>query len=212
MSLEATSEISARQQKKAQMTIPTVKPDFHPVNPSPEIEPEGEPWRSMSADDALDYLAAQDAARRTEEARDKAYGLRLGGYANRRQLVAWRCENGLCAKCGRAIPADEAEFKHCPRCRQSFCEQQRRVNANLTEPQRLARNERARRSYHKLTHGKAPPPKATWRALARLSTPTLPPVTPTGTPVTPTTVMRVAPAGPKRDRAEYMRAYRANRN
>lgn len=130
-----------------------------------------EPWRSMAAEAALDYLAAQDAARRTEETRDKAYGLRLGGYANRRRLVAWRRENGLRAKCGRAIPADEAEFKHCPRCRQSFREQQRRVNANLNEPQRLARNERARRSYHKLTHGKARRPSGLRQRLRRLRPP-----------------------------------------
>ena len=102
-------------------------------------------WRSMAAEAALDYLAAQDAARRTEEARDKAYARRLGGIANRRRRVAWRLENGLCPKCGRARRADDPEFKHCRICRQAFREYQRHVNANLTEPQRLARNERARR-------------------------------------------------------------------
>ncbi len=153
-----------------------------------------EPWRSMTAEDALAYLVAEDAARRTSEARDEAYGLRLGGIANRKRLVAWRRENGLCPKCGRAIRADEPEFKHCRRCRQAFREYQRHVNANLNERQRLARNERARRSYHKLVHGKAPPPKVVAPG-------------PMVTPVTP-----VTRAGPKRDRAEYMREYRANRN
>ena len=150
-----------------------------------------EPWRSMEAEDALAYLVAEDVARRTEEGRDEAYGRRLGGIGNRRRLVAWRRENGLCPKCGRAIPADEAEFKHCPRCRESFRLTQRYINANLNEHQRLARNERGRRSYHKLVHGKAPPPKVVRR----------------GAMVTPP-----ARVGPKRDRAEYMREYRANRN
>ena len=128
------------------------------------------------------------------EGRDEAYALRLGGIGNRKRLVAWRRENGLCPKCGRAIRADEPEFKHCRRCREAFREYQRHVNANLTEPQRLARNERARRSYHKLVHGKAAPPKV---------------VTPMVTPkvVTP----KPMADGPKRDRAEYMREYRASK-
>ena len=113
----------------------------------------------MTAEDALAYLVAASAARRTMEGRDEAYALRLGGIGNRKRLVAWRRENGLCPKCGRSIRADEPEFKHCRRCREAFREYQRHVNANLTEPQRLARNERARRSYHKLAHGKPAPPK-----------------------------------------------------
>ena len=155
----------------------------------PMEAPEGETWRRMSAADALAYLVAQDAARRTMEGRDEAYvSLRRGGIGNRKRLVAWRRENGLCPKCGRAIRADEPEFKHCRRCREAFREYQRHVNANLSEPgKRLARNERARRSYHKLAHGKAAPPKV----------------------VTP---MAYADSGrpddgPKRDRAAYMRAY-----
>ena len=146
----------------------------------------------MTAEDALAYLVAEDAARRTLEGRDEAYALRLGGISNRKRLVAWRRENGLCPKCGRAIRADEPEFKHCRRCREAFREYQRHVNANLTEPQRLARNERARRSYHKLAHGKPAPPKA---------------VTPMVTPM----VTRDKTGGPKRDRAKYMRAYRARK-
>ena len=113
-------------------------------------------------------------------------GCGLAGLANRRRLVAWRRENGLCPKCGRAIRADEPEFKHCRRCREAFREYQRHVNANLTEPQRLARNERARRSYHKLAHGKPAPPKV----------------------VTPM-VTRNQAGGPIRARAAYMRRYRA---
>ena len=146
----------------------------------------------MTAEDALAYLVAEDAARRTMEGRDEAYALRLGGIGHRKRLVAWRRENGLCPKCGAAIPADEREFKHCRRCREAFREYQRHVNANLTEPQRLARNERARRSYHKLAHGKPAPPKV---------------VTPMVTPM----VTRDKTGGPKRDRAAYMRAYRARK-
>ena len=161
------------------MTSPTVTPDFHTVNPSPDIEPE--PWRSMTAEDALAYLADADAAQRTLEGRRAANRLGLVGIANHRRLVAWRRENQLCPKCGSGLPADEP-FKHCPRCRQSFREYQRHFNANLNEPQRRARNERARRSYHKIMHGKPPPSKV----------------------VAPET-----PAGPKRDRAAYFRTYRA---
>ena len=144
----------------------------------------------MTAEDALAYLVAEDAARRTMEGRDKAYALRLGGIGNRKRLVAWRRENRLCPKCGRATPADEP-FKHCRRCREAFREYQRHVNANLTEPQRLARNERARKSYHKLAHGKAAPPKVVAQ------------------PAPPSEV--VARNGPKRDRASYFRAYRLAR-
>ena len=157
-----------------------------------------EPWRSMPAEDALAYLVAEDVARRTDEARDKAYGLRLGGIANRRRLVAWRRENGLCPKCGRAPRADEPEFKHCRRCREGFRVSQRHVNANLTEPQRLARNERARRSYHRLVHGKPASPKVV--------TPMVAVVTPTST-----SAQKQTAADPKRDRAAYMREYRAKR-
>ena len=145
----------------------------------------------MTAEDALAYLVAEDVARRTKEGRDEAYALRLGGIANRKRLVAWRRENGLCAKCGRAIPTDEAEFKHCPKCRKAFRDWERRRSRNLTEPQRLARNERARRSYHKLAHGKAAPPKVVAQ------------------PAPPSEV--VARNGPKRDRASYFRAYRLAR-
>ena len=166
----------------------------------PMEAPEGETWRRMRAEDALAYLVAASAARRTMEGRDEAYALRLGGIGNRKRLVAWRRENGLCPKCGRAIRADEPEFKHCRRCREAFREYQRHVNANLTEPQRLARNERARRSYHKLVHGKAAPPK--------VATPG-PMVTPMVTEVV-TPAATPTPAGPKRDRAAYMRAYRAS--
>ena len=177
----------------------------------------------MTPKDALAYLLAEDAARRTDEARDEAYALRLGGIANRKRLVAWRRENGLCPKCGRAIRADEPEFKHCRRCREAFREYQRHVNANLTEPQRLARNERARRSYYKLTHGKPPPELVTRR---RMVTPVVTPdpmVTEVVTPgqrtdLKPSTsdvpslsVQKPTPGGPKRDRAAYMRAYRARK-
>ena len=110
----------------------------------------------MTAEDALAYLVDADAARRTLEGRRAANRLGLVGIANKRRLVAWRRENQLCPKCGSGLPADEP-FKHCPRCRQSFREHQRHVNATLNERQRLARNERARRSYHKLVHGKPPP-------------------------------------------------------
>ena len=179
---------------------------------------EAEPWRSMTAEDALRHLLDADAARRTMEAQAEAYRLGLGGLSNRRRLVAWRRENGLCPKCGRAIRADEAEFKHCRRCRQTFREQQRHFNASLTEPQRLARNERARKSYHKLAHGKAAPPKVvtliTPKVVTReVVTPMVTPdpmVTPVVTPPSTSTKKQTA-AGPKRDRAEYMRAYRADR-
>ena len=159
----------------------------------------------MTPKDALAYLLAEDAARRTDEARDEAYGLRLGGIANRKRLIAWRRENGLCPKCGRAIRADEPEFKHCRRCRAAFSLQQRRYNANLTEPQRLARNARARRSYHKITHGKLPPKPVT-PLVTEVVTPVIPMVTPAATP----TQEQMA-AGPKRDRAAYMRAYRSRK-
>ena len=58
----------------------------------------------MTAEDALAYLVAEDAARRTMEGRDKAYALRLGGIGNRKRLVAWRRENRLCPKCGARPP------------------------------------------------------------------------------------------------------------
>ena len=150
----------------------------------------------MTAEDALAYLVAEDAARRTMEGRDEAYALRLGGIGNRKRLVAWRRENGLCPKCGRAIRADEPEFKHCRRCREAFREYQRHVNANLTEPQRLARNERARKSYHKLAHGKPAPPKVITLVTPKVVTPM---------------VARNQTGGPIRDRAAYMRAYRARK-
>ena len=162
----------------------------------PMEAPEGETWRRMRAADALAYLVAQDAARRTMEGRDEAYALRLGGIGNRKRLVAWRRENGLCPKCGRAIRADEPEFKHCRRCREAFREYQRHVNANLTEPQRLARNERARKSYHKLAHGKPAPPKVITLVTPKVVTPM---------------VARNQTGGPIRDRAAYMCAYRARK-
>ena len=62
------------------------------------------------------------------------------------------------------------------------------------------------RSYHKLVHGKAPPPK-----VVAMVTDTVTPVVTVVTPqVTPTVTREID--GPKRDRAEYMRKYRANRN
>ena len=146
---------------------------------------------------------AEDVARRTSEGRDGAYALRLGGLANRKRLVAWRRENGLCAKCGRAIPADEAQFKHCPKCRKAFRDWERERSRNLTEPQRLARNERARRSYHKLAHGKPAPPKVVTLVTKTRTKMVTPMVTPM--------VTRDKTGGPKRDRAEYMRAYRARK-
>ena len=127
------------------MNIPT---------PTPQQPLDGAPWRSMTAAAALAWLLAEDVARRASEPPPPS----LGGHANRKKLVAWRRENGRCSKCGRAIPADE-QFVHCRRCRKSFRDWQRHRGQNLTEPQRLARNERARRSYHKLTHGKPAPPK-----------------------------------------------------
>ena len=76
---------------------------------------EGDPWRSMSAEGALAFLLAEDVARRTSAARDEAYGLRLGGIANRKRLIAWRRENrSLCPNrtAGGAIQADQTdEFK-----------------------------------------------------------------------------------------------------
>ena len=153
----------------------------------------------MTAEDALAYLVAEDAARRTREGRDEAYGLRLGGRANRKRLIAWRRENGLCPKCGRAIPVDEVEYKHCPKCRAAFRHHQRHVNANLTEPQRRARNERERQRYHKIMHGRPAPPRVAAPKRTRVAAPV---VTPLVTPV-------AAPTGPRRDRAAYMRAYRA---
>ena len=168
---------------------------------------DGDPWRSMSAEEALAYLVAEDVARRTSAARAEAYGLRLGGIGNRKRLVAWRRENGLCPKCGRAIPADKP-YKHCEACRSSFARQQRRYNARLTEPQRLARNARARKSYWRCAHGKPPP--------AKMVTPKV--VTPMVTVVTPDpmvtksdnlTSSTARKTAAKRDRAEYMRAYRA---
>ena len=171
---------------------------------------DGDPWRSMSAEGALAFLLAEDVARRTSAARDEAYGLRLGGIANRKRLVAWRRENGLCPKCGRAIPADKVEFKHCPSCRKAFREYQRHVNASLNETQRIARNERARKSYHKLTHGQPPPELVTRR---RMVTPMVTVVTPdpmvTKSDNLTSSTARKTAAGPKRDRAEYMRDYRA---
>ena len=157
----------------------------------------------MTAEDALAYLVAADVARRTQEGRDDAYALRLGGIANRKRLVAWRRENGLCAKCGCAIPADEAEFKHCPKCRKAFREWERRRSRNLTEPQRLARNERARRSYHKFRHGKPAPPKVVTLVTKTRTKMVAPMVTPM--------VTRDKADGPKRDRAMYMRKYRARK-
>ena len=158
----------------------------------------------MERSDALRYLVDADAAQRTLEGRRAASRLGLVGIANKGRLVAWRRENQLCPKCGSGLPADEP-FKHCPRCRQSFREHQRYVNATLTEPQRLARNQRARRRYHKITHGKPPPELAKRR---RMATPTIPVVTPE--PMVTPVVTREA-EGPIRDRASYMRQYRASR-
>ena len=180
----------------------------------------------MTAEDALAYLVDADAARRTLEGRRAANRLGLVGIANKRLLVAWRRENQLCPKCGRGLPANEP-FKHCERCRRAFRQYQRHVNANLTERQRLLRNERARRSYHKLAHGKAPPAKVVTREVVtplvtEVVTPLVTEVVtpaPMVTVVTPkvrksnlwTATKEQTAAGPKRDRAEYMREYRASR-
>ena len=130
--------------------------------------------------------------RRTSEGRDEAYGLRLEGVANRKRLIAWRRESGLCAKCGSAIRPDQAEFKHCERCRDAFSLQQRRYNARLTERQRLARNARtSRKSYWRCAHGK-PLHRPRWLR-----------------PPPPLVTEAVTRPGPKRDRAEYMRLYRS---
>ena len=188
------------------MTNPTLKTDSNRVNLSPDIEPEGEPWRTMESEDALAYLVDADAAQRTLEGRRAASRLGLVGIANKRRLVAWRRENQLCPKCGRALPADEP-FKHCPRCRRSFREHQRHVNANMTEPQRLARNERARRSYHKLANGKPAPPKRIAEVVAPMVAEVVAPMV--AEVVAPMVAEVVAPTGPKRDRAAYFRAYRA---
>ena len=165
-----------------------------------------EPWRSMTAEDALRHLVAEDVARRTSAARDEAYGLGLGGAANRKRLVAWRREHGLCAKCGRAIPADEL-FKHCPKCRKAFRERERRKTLNLTPALRLARAERSRRSYYKLAHGAPPPPK-----VVAVVAPVVAVVAPVVAPkVVAAATRKQTAAGPKRDRAAYFREYRANR-
>ena len=166
----------------------------------------------MTPADALAWLVAEDVARRARENPP----LGMAGAANRKKLVAWRRANERCPKCGRAIPADE-QFIYCPRCRAiAFAEYQRHINRNLTHTQRLARNARSNRSYHKLTHGRPPPPKVV--------TPPGPNGYATGPMVTPDPRwlrrrprwlrgprwLRTSPASPKRDRAAYMRAYRAN--
>ena len=183
------------------MTNPKLKYPTATVNSLSDLEPVRDPWRTMTAQDALAFLLAEDAAQRTLDAHE----LRLGGFSNRRRLRAWRRENGLCPKCGTATPADKPKFKHCQKCRDAMSEQQRRFNANLTEPLRLARNERARRSYHKITHGKPPPELVMRRRMVtEVVTPVIPVVTEVVTPAAPPTQEQIA-AGPKRDRAEYMR-------
>ena len=145
------------------------------------------PWRSMTAADALAWLVAEDVARRASE----RHAPGLSGPANRKRLIAWRREHGFCPKCGRPIPADE-QFIHCPRCRQAFREWEKR--RPHTEAQRLARNARARRYYN------------------RIIKPGLPKVvTPMVTPGPMVTRNQPGTGKAKRDRAEYMRAYRANR-
>ena len=183
------------------MTAPNLRPAAARVN----AHDDDEPWRCMTAEDALASLVDADAAQRTLEGRRTANRLGLVGIANKRRLVAWRRENQLCPKCGRGLPADEP-FKHCPRCRRSFREHQRRVNANLTEPQRLARNARARKSYYKITHGKPPPPKVVAPVVTPVVTPD-PVVTRSAKVVT-----RDQKTGaPLRDRAAYMREYRSGK-
>ena len=197
------------------MTNNTLKTDAPRVNKlAPDSGAEGAPWRTMTACDALAFLVAEDVARRTREGRGEAHELGLGGPANRRRLVAWRRENQLCPKCGRGLPADEPEFKNCPLCRESFRNQQSRHNRNMTAAQRLARNERARKSYHKIVHG-TPPPKVVAPAVAEVVAPVVAVVAPVVAVVAPKVVAVVAQkqtaVGPKRDRAAYFRAYRANR-
>ena len=185
-------------EEKRVVTITNLKNDGERVNS--HCSAHDKPWRSMTAEDALAFLVAEDVARRTIEGRDEACGLRLDALTNRKRLVAWRRERGLCAKCGRAIPADET-FQHCPSCRRSFRDRERRRTLKLSDEQRLARNERGRKSYHKIVHGAPPPPKVV--------TPD-PMVTPVVTP-TSTSTQKPPAVGPKRDRALYMRGYRANR-
>ena len=166
----------------------------------PRKTPPGDPeaWRSMPEAEALAHLVALDVARRTSEGRAGADELHLTGLRNRSRLRAWRRENGICPKCGTAIPADEPEYKHCPKCRAVFRDRENRRNANLTEPQRLARNERSRQRFHRIVHGQAAPPKVV-----------TPKVTPVVTP--PPVVTHKTGSGAKRDRAKYMRAYRAKK-
>lgn len=154
------------------------------------------PWRSMPEAEALEYLASRDAKRRTVEAKSQAARLSLQGMANLRQLRAWRLSHGLCHKCGVAIIAP-SPFKHCPACRLGFRKQQRRVTRTLTEPQRLARNERERQRYHKVVNGRPAPPKVVTPKVTQAVTPPPPVVT------------HKTGSDPKRDRAEYMREYRA---
>ena len=181
------------------MTAPNLKNDGTRVN--------GDAWRAMSAEDALAYLVAEDVARRTAAGQSESQRLGLGGLANRRLLVAWRLERGLCAKCGRAIPADQKTFRNCPRCRKSFRDRERRKALNLTEAERLARNARSRRSYFKIVHGTPPPPKVVAPVVAPMVV--APVVAPMVAEVAPVVAQEQTAAGPKRDRAAYFRAYRA---
>ena len=180
------------------MTAPNLKNDGTRVNGR-------DAWRAMSAEDALAYLVAEDVARRTAAGQSESQRLGLGGLANRRLLVAWRLERGLCAKCGRAIPADEPEFRNCSRCRSAFRDRARRKALNLTEAERLARNARSRRSYFKIVHGTPPPPKVVARVVAVVAEVVAPMVA----EVAPVVAQEQTAAGPKRDRAAYFRAYRA---
>ena len=181
---DVNKDLTRLERRKSVVTAPNLKNDGTRVNALDE------PWRSMTAEDALRHLVAEDALRRTSEGQSESQRLGLGGLVNRRLLVAWRRENGLCAKCGRAIPADEPEFRNCSRCRSAFRDRARRKALNLTEAERLARNARARKSYFKIVHGTPPPPKVV-------------------APVVAVVAQKQTAAGPKRDRAAYFRAYRA---
>ena len=139
----------------------------------------------MTPEDALAYLVADDVARREAEAYE--HGQHLRGAANLQKLRAWRRAHGIC-RCGAVLPRSEV-FSNCERCRERLRVNQRSIYRNMTGEQRLEKNRRARKSYHKLAHGKAAPPKV----------------------VTEVVTPRNQPSTAKRNRASYMRAYRAQK-
>ena len=167
-----------------------------------------EPWRQLNEADALAYLVERDVERRGNTPWMQLHALGLTGIRNRRKLVAWREEHRLCKKCGRAIPAT-SHFKHCDRCCEVMRETQRRKSRNLTEDQRIARNAKARRWYHEQVsteihaeHVPADPAQLDIEAAIEGA----------GGVVTPMVTHAdevVTASTAKRDRAEYMRDYRA---